>query len=346
MANNLIKRDKNELVENESNGMLDLYDAQFESLSLIRVNKEKQAEADNVISLVTKAMVDKGIIDKLPKKKNKEYDYVVQMTDELKQAIDKGEIKFDVGKDGRIFAQLREKGKYGKKLSITKVLKDEGVEPQEFTNALQVKSMQQQLEEMAQTLENIEETVNEVKQGQQDDRIGLFYSGMNMYLEGRLLNDPDLRKYVTSQALQSISNSNAQLIQQIQSDRNYLLSGSYKKKKGKSYEELQSRMESVNRAFEFIYQSTMLKAAIYYDQNELQSMLMVLNEYKRFIEKVILPVAPQLNEFDEDSKMIETKWERRADSLTYAERISEQISHANNYYLEYKEEQTVCQTKE
>ncbi|MBR5341635.1 MAG: hypothetical protein IK151_06895 [Erysipelotrichaceae bacterium] len=346
MANNLIKRDKNELVENESNGILDLYDAQFDSLSLVTINKEKQNEADNIITKVTAALANKDLIKKFKKSDNPDYEYVVEMNNEMKNAIEKGLIKFDVAKDGRLFAQIRENGKYGKKLSINKVIKDEGIEPEELTSALQIKAMQRQLEEMAVTLQNIEQTVSEVKQGQQDDRIGLFYSGMNMYLEGRMVSDPELKKYITSQALQSISNANAQLIQQIQTDRNYLLAGNYKKKKGQSYDEMQSRMESINRAFEIIYQSTMLKAAIYFDQKELQSMMVVLNEYKRFIEKVIIPVAPRLIEYDENvTTLRDTVWEKRANTLTCAESISQQITHADNYMIEYKEKKA-CQTRE
>ena len=346
MANNLAKRNNNELSAFESNNMMALYDAQFDSMSLVEINKEKQIEANNIISKVASALVDKDLAKKLKKSENPNYEYVVQMNDEMKEAVEKGLIKFDVGKDGRMFAQIRENGKYGKKLSIDKVMKDEGIKPEELTSALQVKAIQNQLEEMAETLQNIEQTVSEIKQGQQDDRIGLFYSGMNLYLEGRMVNDPDLKKYITSQALQSISNASAQLIQQIQTDRNYLLSGNYKKKKGQSYEELQSRMESINKAFEIIYQSTMLKAAIYFDQNELQSMMIVLNEYKRFIEKVIIPVAPKLIEYDENvTTLRDTVWEKRAKTLTSAESISQQITHADNYMIEYKEKE-ICQTKE
>ena len=90
----------------------------------------------------------------------------------------------------------------------------------------------------------------------------------------------------------------------------------------------------------------MLKAAIYFDQNELQSMMIVLNEYKRFIEKVIIPVAPKLIEFDENvTTLRDTVWEKRAKTLTSAESISQQITHADNYMIEYKEKE-ICQTKE
>lgn len=327
--------------------MIDLYDAQFNSLSLLTINNQKQHEADTIISKVAGALLDKETAKRIKKKSNPDYEYVVQMNEEMKDALDNGVIKFDVAKDGRMFAQLRENGKYGKKLSIDKVMKDEGIKPEELTGALQIKAMQKQLEEIATTLENIEQTVSEVKQGQQDDRIGLFYSGMNMYLEGKTIMDPDLRKYVTSQALQSISNASAQLIQQIQTDRNYLLSGSYKKKKGQSYDELRSRMESINRAFEIIYQSSMLKAAIYFDQNELQSMMMVLNEYKRFIEKVIMPVAPKLIEFDENVTVLKNSvWDKRVNTLTCTEEIGQQIAHTDRYMIEYTEGEVLCQTKE
>lgn len=338
MGNSILKRDKNEIEKTKSYSIAELYDEQFNSLSLTTINKEKQEVADNIISVITNALIDKNIASKTKKVNTNKYDYIVEMSDEMKEAVEKGSIKFDVGKDGKIYAQIREKGKYGKKFSIKKVLSDEGISTEELTSALQIKAIQKQLDEMADTLKNIEQTASEIKQGQQDDRVGLFYSGMNLYLEGRSISDIVFKKYIISQALQSISNANSQLIQQIQTDRNYLLTGGYKKKKGHSYNELQSRMENINKAFEIIYKSTMLKAAIYYDQNELQSMMMVLNEYKHFIENVIIPVVPKLNEFDEKAiELSNSIWEERSNTLSYAESISKQIMNANNYLIDYKE---------
>jgi len=118
MGNSILKRDKNEITKTESYSIAELYDEQFNSLSLITINKEKQEVADNIISVITNALIDKNIASK--KINTNKYDYVVEMSDEMKEAVEKGSIKFDVGKDGKIYAQIRENGKYGKKFSIKK----------------------------------------------------------------------------------------------------------------------------------------------------------------------------------------------------------------------------------
>ena len=56
------------------------------------------------------------------------YNYVVDMADDIKDAIESGEIKLATNADGEVFAQIRNaNGRYGNKLPIKKELVEEGI---------------------------------------------------------------------------------------------------------------------------------------------------------------------------------------------------------------------------
>lgn len=184
-------------------------------------------------------------------------------------------------------------------------------------------------------LDKIGTELDDVKQGQQNDRIALFYSGMNLYLEARAVKDPDLRKYLVSQAMKGISDSHAQIMQQLQMDINYLMTGQYTKVKGKSYEDMQEHMISINKSYDVIYRAMMLKAAIYYEQEELEALMTCLSEYGRFIEKVIIPIASKLTELDASITTLKNGvWDQRAKSLATVNELKNQLEHNNTYLLE------------
>ena len=67
------------------------------------------------------------------------YHYEVSMTDELKQAIDYGEVSLVTGKDGLVYAQLRgDKGRFGKLLPIEKHLEEQGLTVEQIELAMQM----------------------------------------------------------------------------------------------------------------------------------------------------------------------------------------------------------------
>ena len=79
----------------------------------------------------------------------KNFNYVVKMTDEMKDKIESGEIKLVMGKDGSTYAQLRgEKGQFSKPLAIDKQLEERGISPAEIQFALQMEAISNQLSSM------------------------------------------------------------------------------------------------------------------------------------------------------------------------------------------------------
>lgn len=212
--------------------------------------------------------------------------YVVDASESTLKAIESGALKL-TQENGRTYAQLKVNGKYGSKLPIKKEVFRNGIDASSMANALQMQAVQDQLQTVAEQLVLIDGSVREVLQGQQNDRIGLYYSGLSLFLESRSVSDQGLRHALQAQALRALAESSFQLKLTLQSDIQYIESEEYKKARKQSKSALTEKMNNINRSFAFIHQATMLRAGIYCDIGELGPMASVLEEYSYFIENDI-----------------------------------------------------------
>lgn len=57
-----------------------------------------------------------------------------------------------------------------------------------------MKAIQSQIQQISDKISVIGESIKEVLQGKQNDRIGLYYSGMALYLESKSVIDNDMKK--------------------------------------------------------------------------------------------------------------------------------------------------------
>jgi hypothetical protein len=230
----------------------------------------------------------------------KGYRFVVDATDSTLEAIDTGRIKLTTEKSGKMFAQIREaNGRYGSKLPIKRELFRKGIDPVQMANALQMIALQEQIQGIANQINVIDHRVREVLQGQQNDRIGLYYSGKALYLESRSIADYEMKKLLLAQSLGALSDATFQLALTMHSDIRYLANREYEsEKKAGRVKLIDERMRSINRSFAFTHQATMLRAGIYCNQGELAAMSTVLNEYSHFIESTVAKNASLLSQCD------------------------------------------------
>src|SRR5665648_758170 len=201
-----------EIVKSE-NGYMDLmspisdelspYDAAYPVELLSNGLKLKLAQAENVVKNVYMAVAKASpIVAQVRESTKKGYKYVVDATESTLDAIESGKIKLTTEKSGKIYAQIREaNGHYGSKLAIKKEVFAKGIDPIQMANALQMKALQDQVQQIADQIAVIDHSVREVIQGQQNDRIGMYYSGLTLYLEARNVNDPEMKKALIAQSL-------------------------------------------------------------------------------------------------------------------------------------------------
>lgn len=223
--------------------------------------------------------------------------YVVDASESTLQAIENGALKL-TEENGRTYAQLKINGKYGTKLPIKKDVFRKGIDATQMANALQMQAVQEQLQDVTNQLVLIGSGVREVLQGQQNDRIGLYYSGLSLFLESRSISDVGLKNALQAQALRTLAESTFQLKLTMQADIKYLEGKEYDKVRGKRKELIAEHMNNINRSFAFIHQATILRAGIYSDIGELASMARVLDEYSYFIDVDVSKNAMLLSQYD------------------------------------------------
>ena len=312
----------------------------YETIDFRNIFQQKQSDADKLLGTISNIANDAAVANHVAEGlKPNGTRWVVQMSEEVKAAIDNGTLKLDTNKNGKIYAQLINDGKYGTKFPITEEIIRAGIDPMAVSQALQMKAMQKQLDDMMNVLEEIAGDVEEVIQGQMNDRIGLYNSGLNLYLESRNIQDGQFRMFVVSQALKSLSDANEQMLQSIRTDALYLTSGKYKQKKGKTTEEINERMANINKCFDVVHRAYMLRAAIYYERNEYKAMLSTFDEYGRFLSREIMPIAPKLSELDSSDVLLQDgKWDRRTAVFNELSKVKKQLTADNTYYLELEGE--------
>ena len=309
------------------------YDDQFSIKgfrnSLVTVNEKTNLIMETVADIISDKNQDCEVSEK----------YVVNISDETKDLIDKGVVKLDTNKQGEVFAQVKNSnGKYGEKLSIRKELEEKGLSAKEVEIAMQMKAIQDVLVKIVEILDDIGEHVNDILIGQQNDRIGLYYSGMNLFLESNSIQDETLKKYLVAQAIRALNDSNAQMIQQIRSDIQYLSSGKYNHLKSVRKDKIDEKISSITNCYDIVYRSSFLKAAIYNSVGEFNAMLTTCEEYGKFIEKLILPNNLILTEADKNDKKLDiTIWEERAKVLLKCNDVKN-ILDSKVFYIGYVED--------
>lgn len=256
--------------------------------------EQAQTAAQNIYRAIVKEM---PILTQVQQAMDKGCRYIVDASGSTLKAIENGALKL-TQENGKTYAQLRVNGKYGSKLPIKKEVFRKGIDPTQMANALQMQALQDQIQDVADQLILIDGSVREVLQGQQNDRIGLYYSGLSLFLESRNISDTGLKNALQAQALRALAESTFQLKLELETDIRYLERKEYEKVKGKRKDLILERMNSINQSFAFIHQATMLRAGIYCDIGEQASMARVLEEYSHFIDTDISKNAVLLSQYD------------------------------------------------
>lgn len=303
-----------------------LYDEQF-SISGLKGEIQKKEELSNTVVEKIKHALATDI-------KEDDFRLVVDVDDDFKDAYKAGDIKLLVGKNGDVFAQIKQAdGKFGKKLPIKEELVEQGVTSEDIQLAIQTEMLQKLLIKIIDVLDEIDGKIERVIQGQKNDRLGLYYSGMNLYLESKTIRDDTLKKQMIAQAIRALSEAGSQFMQELRFDIQYLANGEYKKEK-KQVAKINERMDRIRENFEVIYRAYILKAMIYSDNNENYAMLTVLEEYGRFINQMIAPYAALLTECDpSDTLLVGGMWDKRAETLIECKNIKELLDKESTIYL-------------
>lgn len=290
------------------------YDFEFPIDFLHSVILSKIEAAQNTISEVLyEAANYVPIFDGIKQNKDS-VQFIVSMNEAQKEAVKNGLARLDCDKNGKLFAQLRmSNGHFGEKLEIREEYLHTAADPIQIAEAVQMIALQEQLNQVSEQLNIIDNHIHDVLQGLQNDRIGLYYSGVSMFIESRNITDENLRNSLTAQSLSLLSEAYFQLSLKLKSNVQYLLNKEYRVGKGNSVKLIEERMKEIDKEFAIIHQSAILRAGIYCYRNEISAMSSVLNDYSAFINNVIAPNSDLLIELDVRDKGLENGiWNTRS----------------------------------
>ena len=328
--------------------MNEIYDAEFIDLASSKIQdvspydntypifllsnglKAKLNEAQLVAKDIYKAIIKQTpALAQIWQATQKEFRLVVDVGDDMLKAIESGAVKLSVEKSGKMMAQIRDaNGNYGERLPIKEEYFRKGIDSVQVANALQMQALQDQLSQITDQIQVINHSVVRILEGQQNDRIAQYYSGLALYAESRLVTDSAMQKSLVAQSLKALTEATFELTLTMQSDIKHLANRDGKHVKGKRIEYIDEHMQSVNQCFAFIHQAALLRAGIYCNEGELSAMTAVLGEYSRFIETTVGKNATLLAQCDvSDDGTTEGIWNSRAQLKLDVSEFSKQLNN-------------------
>ena len=315
----------------------------------IRPDKDMiESAAKSVYETVVKASPFAAQLSEAAKKGVR---YVVDTPDSMLEALEAGRIKFTREKNDLMFAQLRDSnGHYSDKVPIKREEFARGVDPVQMANAIQLQSLQNQMQEVQASIYAIDRNVKEVIQGQRSDRRALYLSGLTLYLEARDVSDESMRKNLLAQAQRSLSDASNQIALELQNDIDWIREAKANNFKGMKDREklLGERISAINEAFANVHQASLLRAAIYGELGEFKALARTLESYSRFISEQIVGNAGLLAECDPDDLGFEHgTWSKRAQlSLDVEDVVKRLESPEQVFYLDAVEEEVPGEAEE
>lgn len=317
------------------------YDRSYPLVRFTNALKERLASVQHAAAEVYAAVThDAPILAQVHQAMGKGVRYVVDAKETI-DAVEAGKLKLTV-ENGKTFAQLKTNGRYGAKLPIKRESLATNLDPVQLASSMQLMAIQDQIQGISDQLYLIDRSVHAVLDGQHNDRVGLYFSGIALLAEARGMANAELHNALIAQALRSLSESAFQLSLTMESDIRYLATGGYKAEKGKSKAAIDDRMRRINESFMYIHQAMMLKAAVYCEQGETKAMAVVLTEYSHFIETTVARNASLLAQCDvSDSGTLAGTWKKRASLKLDVSSVAEVLNTPEQtLYLYAIEEET------
>ena len=175
---------------------------------------------------------------------------------------------------------------------------NEGWDSGQIAIAMHLKAIQDSLITVSKQLKTIDERVREVINGQQNDRLGIYYSGVALYIESTCVSDLEMKKNLVAQSIRALTDAIFQMTLIMQSDIRYLKNKEYESEKKKRAELIKEKMNNITQCFSVVHQASILKAGIYCKQGEVLATSAVLEEYSRFINGTVSSNAALLAQCD------------------------------------------------
>lgn len=275
---------------------------------LRRLSKTTLEKSTTIQDVINAAPVLKEFISGIEKGQK----LVLDISKETMNKIQNGDLKVMQTKEGVLKAEICDPNGVIKQHMNLKYEDFCNVpNPASLANMAQMMEMKQQLQVVIEQLETLSMAVQSVLVGQQNDRIALYKSGEQLYLEAKATKNSLMQQQLIVAALKSLEDARMQMIENIKTEITTIIAYDKRSIKLKS-KELNERLDRINLTFDVINRASFLKAGIYFEQEETEAMMLSLEQYSLFLSEQINKNIKVLNDYDRSDKYIEGKWYERA----------------------------------
>ncbi len=231
-----------------------------------------------------------------------------------------------------------DKGKIKEQALLKKESVPQGLNMTQMAMAMQGMAIQQQISEISEKLDILFDVVNDVKAGQNNDRLGLYYSAENMFREAQKISDQYRREQVIISSISNLSTSIEQIKQttlyEIGKVNNVYDLKNHKFKKIVKQEDI----SEIKRNFQVLHKAIALKVAIYSYLGEYNAAVYTLLEYKSFLNLSLTKGSGEaLYYADSQEKSLQGFWDIQKNKYPQQiDLICDNIRNYNNYFIEYR----------
>lgn len=253
-----------------------IYDYGKASLSLVFFEKSQKILLRKITQLIEKSPAFMLFLESLTP--NQAFD--VNMSGRAREMYEKGEwvLKYSQTKDGLIPILYDKDNKFIEQVTLSK--KD--ISP-DLSMSLTNLALQQQLAQVMEQLESMSNTIQRIERGQRDDRIGLFYSAKQQYIEAISMTSNSLQEQALLNAARTANDARFLMMQTMRSDVDHIVNN--RKLKKSERDELSN---NVRETMQYINESTGLCMACFSALGETKPLLATAKSYQCFIEQTLL----------------------------------------------------------
>ena len=254
----------------------DIYNYEKGSLSLTLFENSQNILLSKVTNLIERSPAFMQFLDSL----NPQEMFDVNMSNMARTMYEKGEwvLKYSKTKSGLLPTLCDKAGKFTEQVTLN----PKSISPN-LSSSLMNLSMQQQLGQLMDQLESMNNTIQRIERGQRDDRIGLFYSARQQYIEAISMTNIELQEQGLLNAAKTANNARFMMMQTMRSDIDQIL---YNKKLKK--QERDSLSNNVRESMQYINESTGLCIVCFSALGVSKPLLASVKSYQCFIDQSLL----------------------------------------------------------
>lgn len=298
------------------------------------INEAESKKNNNIKKIFKNLIASSPILASLYEGLKTNERVIIEISEEAQRKIDSGEWTWANAKDkdGFFRAFIRDDKGIVEQALLKKEDVCNGINVGQMAMAMQAMAVQKQLTDISEKLDVIFDVVNDIKAGQQNDRLGLYYSAEFMYREALKVNDVTLRKQMIVEALSNLENSIEQIKQATIHDIHkirIMYSPEKQSFKGKINQE---DILEIKKNFQVIHKAVALKTAIYCNCGEINAAVVSLMEYRSFLMNSLNQKRGEALYYADESELsIKGFWDIRENK--YPEQIATICQNVQDYSL-------------